>query len=470
MAAIGLIPTLDKPSFTGSLPPEIADIVCSKLETPDVANLRLVSSYWMNVATPWLLPEVHLIFKRDSFQRLIDISNHPVIRHHVTSLFYEPDTLWTYHSQDEWAKGLSDPRDFRTIDFPSTPEPGATEREQRVYRREMARLLQPPKRRHTKEDLCRAYSEYVRLYNDQEQLRQENYGAAAILEAMSRFPRLLEICMSLGCNIVTCTDYVNQAYGTSWNTPSGDGGHLEPSGVAQMRSLLLGAARTDVRLRRLELGDVNWTFLQADEEVLEQMKKSIEHLKCLNLVISTGMDEAGDEIGVEIPECRKYLENGCLRDFLTAAPALEDLALDFDWYKPYCPTEMKHVVGDFTWSCLRNVAFENIDTSDQDWVAFFVRHAPTLRDVTIQTIRLTSGSWPVVLEQMSRALKLETAYFRGDLLSSDPTQRWNLEPALWAEYSDLRDQGNRTRVALGDFLVSGGTCPLLDEEAHPQFW
>jgi len=71
---------------------------------------------------------------------------------------------------------------------------------------------------------------------------------------------------------------------------------------------------------------------------------------------------------------------------------------------------------------------------------------------------------------MSGALNLDFAYLRGELLGEDPKQYLDLEPAPWAEYSDLEDQGNRTSKAIQDFLVHGHgrLCPLRDLEAHPQ--
>lgn len=423
-----------------------------------------MSRFWMNVATPWLLPQAHLIFTADSFQRLVDISLHPVIRHHVTSLFYEPDTLWTYDSQKEWQKDL---HDTPIGNFPAIPQPGATEREQRVYQRELARLRTLPK--YSRGYLRQAYAEYVRLYNEQDVLRLNHYGAATLMFAMLQFPKLSRICMSLGCNIVTRSDYLNQGFAAALQKPFGDAGHSIPSGVAQMRSLLLGADLAQLHLTSLELGDVDWKFLQAPDDTFKPMKKALNCLRHLTLTIATGSDADEDQVvDVEVPKCREYLKNGRLNDFLIAAPGLEDLSLAFDWYEPYGPSELKDIVGSFTWSSLRDVAFDNFDTAEEDWVAFFVRHPPTLRRVAINTARLLSGMWVVVLEQMSEVLKLECAVVSGFLIGNNPPQQWYFEPAIEAEITDLQDQGNKTGDALGKYLVFGGVCPLLDEEAHPQ--
>lgn len=49
-------------NFVERLPPELSDNVCSYLpRISDIVNIRLVSRFWNNVATPRLLPTVHLI-------------------------------------------------------------------------------------------------------------------------------------------------------------------------------------------------------------------------------------------------------------------------------------------------------------------------------------------------------------------------------------------------------------------------
>ena len=201
------------------------------------------------------------------------------------------------------------------------------------------------------------------------------------------------------------------------------------------------------------------------------MKTALRHLTTFELVISTGMDESGNEIGVEIPNCRRYLsKNTKLAEFLAAAPNLKDLAIGFDWFEPYCPAELKQVFGSTTWPCLESVALENIDAASENLNRFLEQHASTLKHVTIKTIRLLEGTWIDTLQNMNKILNLKSAYIRGELLGEDPPQHWVLEPDIWAGYSDLRSQGNRTSKAIQDFLVQGGSCPLIDEDAHPQGW
>ena len=165
-------------------------------------------------------------------------------------------------------------------------------------------------------------------------------------------------------------------------------------GIPFMRSLLLAVHEASIELGILQIDNVDWKFLQQSDEVLERMKTALRHLTTLELVISTGMDENGNEIGVEIPTCRRYHSNNTkLAEFLAAAPNLKDLAIGFDWYEPYCPAELRQVFGSTSGPCLESVALENIDAASENLNRFLEQHASMLKHVIMKTVRLLEGTW-----------------------------------------------------------------------------
>lgn len=91
------------------IPTEIVARICENVPAVDVLNVRLTSRFLSNVANPFLLDEIHLIFKRDSFQRLLDISRHPVISRAVTKLLYEFGSLPTFEDRRGWESRIIDP-------------------------------------------------------------------------------------------------------------------------------------------------------------------------------------------------------------------------------------------------------------------------------------------------------------------------------------------------------------------------
>lgn len=423
-----------------------------------------MSKFWNNVATPFLPGNVNLVFKPESFERLLDISRHPVISKQITTLYYEPNTLDEYTTQDEWEKTII--ADSYTKDFETLPSPDASERKLRAWRRNITKIRERPRHNYSRDYLEKAYKEYTRMHAEQEALRNRDYGREEFSDAMSRLPRLSEICMNHGWAICQRPKGAKNAFTAGLHNAGGD-----YCGIPFMRSMLLAVHEAGIELGILQLGSVDWKFLHQSDEVLERMKTALRHLTTLELVISTGMDESGNEIGVEIPTCRRYLSNNTkLAEFLAAAPNLKHLGIGFDWFEPYCPAELKQVFGSTTWPCLESVALENIDAASENLNRFLEQHASTLKHVTMKTVRLLEGTWIDSLQKMNKILNLKSAYIRGDLLGEDPPQHWVLEPDIWAEYSDLRSQGNRTSKAIQDFLVQGGSCPLIDEDAHPQGW
>jgi hypothetical protein len=62
------------------------------------------------LATPFLLSEVQLVFRPDSFERLLAISRHPELSKQVKILYYEPDALDKHESQKSWEKSIWDKR------------------------------------------------------------------------------------------------------------------------------------------------------------------------------------------------------------------------------------------------------------------------------------------------------------------------------------------------------------------------
>lgn len=444
------------------LPPEIATLICYSINKGDVPNLRSVSKFWNSVATQFLPGNMNMVFKPESFQRLLDISRHPVISKQITSLYYEPNTLCEYVTQDDWEENIFD--NSYMDDIQAIPFPDASERELRAYRRNMTKIRERPRHNYSRSHLDKAYQEYTRMYGEQEDLRNNGYGLREFSDAMSRLSNLSEICMNHGWAICQRPKDAKNAFAAGLSDAGGD-----YCGIPFMNSLLLAIYDTDIELRSLQLGDVDWKFLQQGDETLQRVKNTLRHLTTLQLAISTGIDESRNEIGVEIPICREYLRNNNrLAEFLAAAPKLKHLAISFDWYRQFCPAELSQVSGGTVWPCLLSIVLENIDATSEHLDGFFQQHALTLKHVTIATIVLLDGTWIDALEKMSRVLNLKSASARGFLIGEDPRQRWSLEPDIWAGHNDLRSQGNRTRKAVQEYLVKGGSCPLRDEVAHPQ--
>ena len=447
-------PQLSSPCYIDRIPPEIAGIICYSIDKEDVLNLRFVSKFWNDVATPFMpsMPvKVKLFFRPESFQRLIDIPRHPVIGKQVTALYYEPDTLIKHATQADWEADVSNYPFVHCLD----PARLSDSSERSLHRRNVSKNKRRNVTRFSRRKLKKAYEESNRMYAEQEDLRNRGYGFKELSDAMSRLTKLSDICMN----------YRRTSTPRSLSVARGD-----CCGIPFMRSLLLAVYHAGIELDTLRVGDVNWKFLQQSDDTFKHMKYTLRHLTTLELVINT---ESGNCVGAEIPTCRQYLHNNNkLLEFLAAAPKLKDLSIAFDWYTPYCPAGLTQIFGETVWPCLESISMDNVDATFEEWNHFFERHASTLKHVAMKTINLRNGTWIDALEQMSKVLSLKSVYADGQLFGDNPYQNWWLGHDTCNKYThvsrDKEIQANLTSKAVRDYLLEGGSCPLLDSVAHPQ--
>ena len=200
------------------------------------------------------------------------------------------------------------------------------------------------------------------------------------------------------------------------------------------------------------------------------MKSAVQHLTVLCLDIMTripddgsGNSLDGDDHHSQIPVCAEYLkESGRLRHFVIAAPNLRVLDIGFDMETPQPQTGFKDVVGDFTWHSLQRVGFQMQQTTEDELVDFYSRHAGTLSEIPLSTIGLTEGSWPGLLHRMRKTLRLKKAGIYGKVYSCDPEEGFDfgLPPFLSDD-----NMASGPSSAVEGYLMMGGDGALLDLDA-----
>ena len=163
--------TIGVPDLFSQLPIELRHAVFTELEIPNIANLRPVSRYWNEVATPDLVPEINLVFKADSFHRLREISQYPAISLHVTSIQHEPNMLHQHNIYDEWAQEICVEDFFHKVqDVDLT---GDIRRDLQVYDVNLRKCGQRPGHLFTRVFLAEAHEKYIRLVSEQRNLRNQ---------------------------------------------------------------------------------------------------------------------------------------------------------------------------------------------------------------------------------------------------------------------------------------------------------
>lgn len=422
------------------LPIEIASLISGLLPAADVANVRLTSKFLCDVATPFLLSEIRLTSRRISFERLLEISRHPVIRQHITSLSYEPVSLPRYHLKNYWEQAV------HTYNFHQCAQ----------------------------DQLDEGWASYSTMYHTQERPRDYSLGAEEFYKAMLNLPKLAIIRTSLGTGIVRREDRHQETFASAMRSFVHNPGDFEAMGIHHLRELLTAASRANLLLKKVQFSDVHWRFLQAEDSDFHRMTNALKSVRHFDISIDTGIFQAQEGAENELLQCSEYLESSRrLIRLIEGSQLLNTIVVVCDRFAPICPARLEYVVGNTKWDYLASVTFENLDTDEDSWAAFYFRHRKTLRHVGFGNIRLLSGEWASALQRMQQGLRLTSASVLSILRADAPPQCWaflSYDPETGVEiaHDDTRWQCNRTRKAIQDYLLNGGDCPLLDEVQHPQ--
>lgn len=407
-------------------------MICVYLKPIAIANLRLVSRLADPIGLQYLVPEVHLILAKASFEQLKAIAEHPVISKYVTSFFFEADKLVVF-PRKEWEGIVVSPEwvaQFNEISRRGHPCHHATERSFRTFNRAVNKLNAAPRHHYTEEQMEHAfgkYSDFTRFQQDPQEVAVQEKEVA---EAMTHFPLLKELTISTQRCCRTSSSRLKKTFEPSFCTFY-ENDHeqyfeSEPLGVQQMRSLLLGAYHAGLKTEVLQCGVVSWRILQQDTEIFDRMRNSVSNLKHLRLEFGPArgaFDSLWPEDDLEM--CAAYLERGRLKDFVTAAPKLEYLQIGFQFNEPRWPAHFKTTVGMHCWPSLKAAKFKMIGTTEDDLVSFCSRHAKTLKVLCLCGIGLVKGDWFSAFNRMRKVLTLDTMAVSGRL--EGPGEELDLE-------------------------------------------
>ncbi|KAL8838562.1 MAG: hypothetical protein Q9176_004959 [Flavoplaca citrina] len=455
-------------SYLDRLPAEILDMICEDLWETDLPALRLQCRYLYKAATAHMFDEAFVRFKKSSIDSLLQLSAHPFLSQNVKTLSYEPNLLKS-QTREEWQDRIP-LRDYHdSSNIPSPPKKSASERDWRLFHRTVKRVALHGKRTpYSAKELDTAWPIYQRYLQEQEDLFERDNACQDLHQAVRHFSNLRAIHVNFGwglwCGPGWSPDTSVNPYEsglTRADSTTRYPGDLP--GVEQIVSLIRMLGTLEVKLDSLRIGSVDWKFFLQCEgpgNLSDMMKRIVQSLKDLEIVITTwtdlgSHDEEEDEVQQQL-EVRTFFDKGSLGRILAQAPDLRRVSIELDAYEVECPIDFQFLVLDTQWSHLHTIKLESINTHESHWMGFFERHASTIKNIRLATIRLVDGEWPDVLERMQQLLSLEEAEFDESLSSVVPSQLWWLDAPGYTSSKDDSVQANRTRWALEKFMVHGG--------------
>ncbi|KAL8948801.1 MAG: hypothetical protein Q9222_005046 [Ikaeria aurantiellina] len=445
------------------LPPELLHLVLDALPPKDLLNLRLTCKMFADMSASHLLSQCELMFTLSSFQRLKQISQHPIYSQHVKSLVYYADTLKKHHDEDEWYRALWDQLSINRNQHPSIgPKPNhdASEREWRTYRRNVDKFTKP-EGQYTRQQLKAAWKEHCTIWRIQQRLRKMNFGEDMMIAAIARFPNLKHISLSNFLDLDYESDAVERLYKPTLEDVMGDGGYDHSCGVPQFFSLLRGVQQANISLESLAVASISWEMFCVSDEELGLMRSVFRPLKRFKLSVLTSQengwhdpDEPIDNVMQDDDEdCIKFLRRGRVADLMSSMTEVRAFDLCFNSNEmiafPFAPTYKI-----LTYPNLTEISFNNLYAEADNLLDFFMRHAQTLRSVHVANFTLESGSWLDVFHGMRNTLHLKRAGMGGFLVNDI------VEDDHW-EVTRFHDDGDLSR-SVEQFVLGGPEAPTQE--------
>ncbi|KAK7921509.1 hypothetical protein PG985_009531 [Apiospora marii] len=414
--------------------PEILHIICDFLETKDLYSFRRVCSKFADVGACYAFQELIIHFHKDDFDMLRHFAEHEPVARNVRSLIYIGDTL----------------QDDTTINF---PEFAAQYMFSQISNdtisaitggRGLPSLM-------SIDGLKPSYDCYEELLATQKRMLQDDMDNAVIKFAISKFPRLRDITMSLGGDTYE-VDYVKgkTPFKNSLVKP---GTSPEPVGCRQLGTLLSAIGNKDIQLKSLTAGHFSWQFFENNPIVLSGALAPCSGLTYLELLIDTGVEDIFEEepnLGSEVNKCRPVMERGLLRDFIASLTQLKTLSIMFNFhsYEHGFPAALEDVIKPkHKWEHLEDLSLGNIECERQELMSVLKRHKDTLDSLELQDIRLKSTSWLALQSSIRKHLKLVDVMVTGELYGVD--EEMMMDELFMLEPPDLRDE---LRDDLCDYL------------------
>ena len=392
------------PKFPADLlPSELIHLVFTYLQPTEAAAFRWVGRIVAEIGLQYLAPTIYLALKEESYNRLLAIAEHPIVSKYVVKLVFETRGLGSINR--EQLDGMI--RDTRVIPprhDSERPDSFASARAWRAYDRETVRNLPLTSQRKTRQSLSRAWSLHEAYRTDGKKVQNANFFREKTAEAMRHLRNLK--------SIFTSTDGAYERYASelkeilptyyiSYRDYGEDSLDFDPTS-----SVMLAAESAGLHIDNFCSQPFNWQVFRHNDKDLTALNRSMLHVRFLNMALTVQRDLGQHRMIREIEFIRREcLAKGRMLDLLTSAPNLEFLELTFATRPQIYPT-IYAFVGDFHWSSLKAVVFDNIATYEYDLVDFCERHSHTLKDLSLTDVLSFDVSWDVIFHSVRRAFRL----------------------------------------------------------------
>lgn len=315
--------------------------------------------------------------------------------------------------------------------------------------------------KYTAEQLEVGYVQYEEQLQGQNRLKKTHYGNSQFRQAIPNMPNLQHLVMAISNYRKPASNYFTKTFEPGLHKPFTDATNGHAPGLPQLRAFYLAAFQHGLKLRSFVCEGISRQFLNSSKEDLDKLADVLSEATDIVLRLNT-------VIGHRRPvaqwgEHRRDLKNRRIADLLRQIEHLQSLELHLEGGARVLGWELQNVVGTSTWSSLTRISLGQLNTTEEDLVHLIERHAMTLRNLHLRSIRFRLGRWITALPRMQICLKHKIdVVIEGHLTSQHPLHAFCFGSTGSADPSHSSSQcytERRQRVAT--WFKNGGECPLI---------
>ncbi|KAL2042655.1 hypothetical protein N7G274_004414 [Stereocaulon virgatum] len=446
-------------------PPEVLELICQHLETPDLKTARFICQSFNAVAQKHLFKDILVRSNLGSFRKLSCVSRHPILKQLVDQVSYDGGVLKHDMDYDEWLDagiGIIGINDARMPVYAN------------AIKQFQAQLLPAELEFH--------YSQY-RYYLKSEHRVFDGLNLTEWLGcACASFPNLeaLQLLPDIvGFRIPPdAEDYLPSSVTVhprspqmSWDilSPIGREALSEPKTAASawqrdkiFHALLDVAYACRIRIRCLKGDRIPWKSFRRFELESDTFDGVISRLRQLELNIACNSNKW--HFG---QEPHYYCAH-----FIGKSMMLHTLHLSFHTPRKQTEIRLSQLIKFRDhWPSLHDLKLGFISSEQSILQTLLITHAPTLRSLELSNIRLDPlkgdgtpdpSSWGSMLQFLRTSLQLKNVQFDGMLDACKETWITHDDEYYKARHIALVKSPEEVtlRDRIENFVLKGGSCPL----------
>ena len=243
--------------------------------------------------------------------------------------------------------------------------------------------------------LLQSFEDCKNIRREQERIEADGTDTVALTKAFNAFTKLESVHLHMAGGAPSQHKINRLDFDRTSLVPNGDF-IATNMGVHHLLSICKALLGTSQKLKRLTASDIGYELMRVPPHRREIIKQALSGLRTFRLAIANPGEETAfvedfeDELEEVREDASEAFGSGTLKELITAMPKLQVLKMLFPDAEI---VQLKDVVGTYTWERLREFGISNVIATEHSLARFLLRHAGTLRRLSLSYVHLERGNW-----------------------------------------------------------------------------